>query len=109
MRAPSECFCAAARVARLCGASALLSAAARLASDAIARPRRYEIGNMVATIIAQKPKLSPHKAAIKASLCNIMDIHESALNIKAKTLEKVDSLGEERSIACHTVVMLVRN
>ena len=70
--------------------------------------KRYEIGNMDATIIAQKPKLSPHKAAIKASLCAIMGIHESALNIKAKTHEKVDSLGEERSIACHTVVLLVR-
>jgi 2-C-methyl-D-erythritol 2,4-cyclodiphosphate synthase len=77
-------------------------------SDALASPHSYEIGNMDATIIAQKPKLSPHKAAIKASLCNIMGIHESALNIKAKTHEKVDSLGEERSIACHTVVLLVR-
>ena len=77
-------------------------------SGARAWPRSYEIGNMDATIIAQKPKLSPHKAAIKASLCNIMGIHESALNIKAKTHEKVDSLGEERSIACHTVVLLVR-
>jgi 2-C-methyl-D-erythritol 2,4-cyclodiphosphate synthase len=30
------------------------------------------------------------------------------VNIKAKTHEKVDSLGENRSIACHAVVMLLR-
>ncbi len=69
---------------------------------------RYDIGNLDATIIAQKPKLSPHKAAIKASLIAMMGIHESQLNLKAKTHEKVDSLGEERSIACHTVVLLVK-
>ena len=72
------------------------------------REAGYEIGNLDATIIAQKPKLSPHKAAIKASLVAMMGVHESAVNIKAKTHEKVDSLGEERSIACHTVVLLVR-
>ena len=72
------------------------------------REAGYEIGNLDATIIAQKPKLSPHKAAIKASLVAMMGVHESAVNIKAKTHEKVDSLGEERSIACHTVVLLIR-
>ena len=106
--ARNERCCAVARSARLCAVGVLLPAVKACFSDALARPRSYEIGNMDATIIAQKPKLSPHKAAIKASLCNIMGIHESALNIKAKTHEKVDSLGEERSIACHTVVMLVR-
>ena len=34
---------------------------------------------------------------------------EGAVNVKAKTHEKVDSLGENRSIACHTVVMLVKS
>lgn len=72
------------------------------------RAAGYEIGNLDATIIAQKPKLSPHKAAIKESLCKLMGVHESCVNIKAKTHEKVDSLGEERSIACHTVVLLVK-
>jgi len=30
------------------------------------------------------------------------------VNLKAKTHEKVDSIGEERSIACHAVVLLLR-
>jgi 2-C-methyl-D-erythritol 2,4-cyclodiphosphate synthase len=80
----------------------------RTCANARLYPLSYEIGNLDATIIAQKPKLSPHKAAIKANLVAMMGIHESALNLKAKTHEKVDSLGEERSIACHTVVLLIR-
>lgn len=31
-----------------------------------------------------------------------------AVNVKAKTHEKVDSLGENRSVACHAVVLLLR-
>ena len=72
------------------------------------REAGYEVGNLDATLIAQKPKLSPHKAAIKASLVRIMGVHESVLNIKAKTHEKVDAVGEERAIACHAVVLLVK-
>ncbi len=39
----------------------------------------------------------------------MLKAHPSVINIKAKTHEKVDSLGEERSIGCHAVVMLIRN
>jgi len=38
----------------------------------------------------------------------MLETHPDAVNVKAKTHEKVDSLGEERSIACHTVVLLIR-
>jgi 2-C-methyl-D-erythritol 2,4-cyclodiphosphate synthase len=72
------------------------------------REEGYEIGNIDCTIIAQRPKISPHKPAIKANLCKMLGCDESAVNVKAKTHEKVDSLGENRSIACHTVVMLMK-
>lgn len=68
----------------------------------------YAIGNLDATIILQRPKVSPHKDAIKANLCALLQAPPAAVNVKAKTHEKVDSLGENRSIACHTVVLLMR-
>ena len=68
----------------------------------------YEIGNIDCTIIAQRPKISPHKPAIKANLCKMLGCDESVVNVKAKPHERVDSLGENRSIACHTVVLLVK-
>uniref|UniRef100_A0A383VLB4 2-C-methyl-D-erythritol 2,4-cyclodiphosphate synthase n=1 Tax=Tetradesmus obliquus TaxID=3088 RepID=A0A383VLB4_TETOB len=68
----------------------------------------YVLGNLDCTIIAQKPKLSPHKETIRANLCKLLEAHPSVINIKAKTHEKVDSIGEERSIGCHAVIMLIR-
>ncbi|CAL9043662.1 unnamed protein product [Musa banksii] len=68
----------------------------------------YELGNLDATLILQRPKLSPHKEAIRSNLCDLLGAHPSVVNLKAKTHEKVDSLGENRSIAAHTVVLLIR-
>jgi len=68
----------------------------------------YELGNIDCTLIAQRPKISPHNEKIKKNLAKLLDVHESVVNVKAKTHEKVDSLGENRSIACHTVVMLIK-
>lgn len=68
----------------------------------------YEIGNLDATLILQRPKLSPHKEAIRANLSELLGADPAVVNLKAKTHEKVDSLGENRSIAAHTVVLLMR-
>ncbi|XP_021754239.1 2-C-methyl-D-erythritol 2,4-cyclodiphosphate synthase, chloroplastic-like [Chenopodium quinoa] len=68
----------------------------------------YELGNLDATLILQRPKVSPHKEAIKANLSALLGVDPSVLNLKAKTHEKVDSLGENRSIAAHTVVLLMK-
>lgn len=68
----------------------------------------YELGNVDATIILQRPKVSPHKAAIKENLCKLLGAHPSVVNVKAKTHEKVDSIGEGRSVACHAVVLLLK-
>ncbi|PWZ28659.1 2-C-methyl-D-erythritol 2,4-cyclodiphosphate synthase, chloroplastic [Zea mays] len=68
----------------------------------------YELGNLDATLILQKPKISPFKETIRLNLCNLLGADPSVVNLKAKTHEKVDSLGENRSIAAHTVVLLMR-
>jgi len=68
----------------------------------------YELGNLDATLILQKPKISPFKETIRSNLCDLLGADPSVVNLKAKTHEKVDSLGENRSIAAHTVVLLMR-
>ncbi|KAG9160603.1 hypothetical protein Leryth_019322 [Lithospermum erythrorhizon] len=68
----------------------------------------YELGNLDATLILQKPKISPHKETIRSNLCQLLGADPSVVNLKAKTHEKVDSLGENRSIAAHTVVLLMK-
>nr|AGU09684.1 2-C-methylerythritol 2,4-cyclodiphosphate synthase [Taxus chinensis] len=68
----------------------------------------YELGNLDATLILQRPKLSPHKEVIQSNLCALLGASSSVINIKAKTHDKVDSLGENRSIAAHAVVLLMK-
>lgn len=67
----------------------------------------YDIGNLDCTVILQQPKLGPHKAAIKVNLAELLGCDLSQVNVKAKTYETVDALGENRAIACHVVVLLV--
>ncbi|XP_043695901.1 2-C-methyl-D-erythritol 2,4-cyclodiphosphate synthase, chloroplastic-like [Telopea speciosissima] len=83
--------------------SVFIKEAVRLMSEA-----GYELGNLDATLILQRPKLSPHKEAIRANLSALLGADPSVVNLKAKTHEKVDSLGENRSIAAHTVVLLMK-
>ncbi len=76
--------------------------------EAVRRMREvgYVIGNMDITIILERPKLSPHKATIKANLAKLLGCDESQVNLKGKTHERVDALGENRAIACHVVLLL---
>ena len=78
--------------------------------EAVKRMRAagYAVGNLDVTVILQKPKLSPHKAAMHANLVALLGCDPSQVNLKGKTHEHVDALGENRAIACHVVVLLVK-
>ncbi len=73
------------------------------------RDAGYTIGNLDITVILERPKLSPHKATIKQNLADLLACDASQINIKGKTHERVDALGENRAIACHVVVLLNRD
>lgn len=67
----------------------------------------YSVGNLDITVILQRPKLSPHKTAIRENIAQLLRCEPARVNIKGKTHEKVDAIGEGRAIACHAVVLLV--
>jgi len=66
----------------------------------------YAIGNIDITVILERPRLGPHKATMKANLAGLLGCDVSQVNLKGKTHERVDALGENRAIACHVVVLL---
>ncbi len=76
--------------------------------DAAARVTKagYRVGNLDCTIILEKPKLSPHKAAMRANLARVLGVDQSQVNIEGKTHEKVDAVGEGRAVEVHVVVLL---
>lgn len=66
----------------------------------------WKIVNTDIIVIAQKPKLSPFKPAMVQRLAELLGVNPDQVNIKGKTGEGVDALGEERAIACHCVVLI---
>lgn len=62
--------------------------------------------NLDVTIFAQEPKLGPVKAAIRAKLSDLLGLPGDAVNVKAKTGEKVGHIGRGEAIGCHAVVLI---
>jgi 2-C-methyl-D-erythritol 2,4-cyclodiphosphate synthase len=77
-------------------------------ADRKMREAGYVIGNLDVTVICQRPKLSPHKDTMRRNLAYLLGCDESQVNLKGKTHEKVDAIGEGRAIGCHVVVLLNR-
>jgi len=67
----------------------------------------YQIGNIDATIIAQRPKMAPHIAQMCANVAEDLGVHVSQVNIKAKTNEKMGYLGREEGINAEAVALLL--
>lgn len=78
--------------------------------EAVARARAagYGIGNLDVTVILQRPRLSPHKDRMRTNLAGLLGVGTDQVNIKGKTHESVDAVGEGRAIAVHAVVLLIR-
>ena len=57
----------------------------------------WAIVNVDATVIAQAPKLAPHMEAIRESVAKAIGIDLQRVNIKAKTKEGCDAVGQKRS------------
>lgn len=68
----------------------------------------WRIGNVDATVVLERPKLGPRKDEIRKNIARIIGVEVSQVNVKGKTHEKVDAVGEGRAIEVHAVVLLCR-
>lgn len=66
----------------------------------------YSIVNIDSNIIAQEPKMMPYIPKMKEVLCKILDVKQEELSIKAKTKEKLDSVGQKLAIESNAVILL---
>jgi 2-C-methyl-D-erythritol 2,4-cyclodiphosphate synthase len=69
--------------------------------------RGFEIANVDATILAERPKMAPHITEMKVRLAEAMKISESQINIKAKTNEGLGAIGRGEAIAAQAVALIV--
>ncbi len=68
----------------------------------------YKINNLDNTIFAQEPKMKPYIPLIQERLSQILEIDKNLISIKAKTMEEQDSVGEKKSIATQSIVLLIK-
>ena len=70
--------------------------------------RGWQVGNVDATILAQRPKLAPHIGQMRDNLARHMNVTAEQVNVKATTEEKLGFTGAEEGIAAHAVCLLER-
>lgn len=66
----------------------------------------YRIGNVDATIIAQKPKMAPHIPLMREKIAEVLGVEISRINVKATTEEGLGFTGEGLGIACQSIALL---
>ena len=66
----------------------------------------YRVGNIDATVCAERPKLNPHIPAMQACLSKVMGIDEDDISIKATTTERLGFTGREEGISAYAVALI---
>ena len=66
----------------------------------------YRVGNVDATILAQKPRLAPYIEKMRDNLAARMKVEPGQVNVKATTEEKLGFTGAEEGIAAHAVCLI---
>ena len=66
----------------------------------------YAVGNLDVTVVCERPRLSPHKPEMIDNLARLLGCDRGRVNLKGKTHERVDAIGEGRAIEAHVVVMV---
>ena len=66
----------------------------------------WHLGNVDCTIVAQAPKLAPHRSDIRSSIAKALGVAESQVNVKAKTAETMGPVGERLSMEARAVVLI---
>ena len=76
--------------------------------EAVARARAagWQLGNIDCTIVAQAPKMAPHIPLMREMIAQAVGLAQDAVNVKAKTAEKMGPVGEGKAIEARAVCLL---
>lgn len=70
------------------------------------RERGFAVGNVDATVLAQRPKLAPHIPLMRDNLARVMGVDPGRVNVKATTEEGLGFTGSGEGIAAHGVALI---
>lgn len=74
----------------------------------LVREAGYGLGNADVTIICERPKIGPHRDAMRSRLADILQVDVAAISVKATTTEKLGFTGRGEGIAAQAAVSLIR-
>lgn len=69
----------------------------------------WHVGNVDATVVAERPKLAPHIVAMRQRIAGAIGVEHDHVSVKAKTAEGMGPVGEGRSIEARAVCLLWRS
>lgn len=72
----------------------------------LATSKGYSLGNLDATIVAQRPKLAPHIPRMRENIAVVLNADIDRINVKATTTEELGFAGRGEGIAAYAVVLL---
>lgn len=70
------------------------------------REKGYELGNIDATVCAERPKLKVHIPAMQETLAQVMGVDADDISIKATTTEKLGFTGREEGLSAYATVLI---
>lgn len=74
----------------------------------LAAQRGYALGNLDATIIAQRPKMAPHIATMRENIARVLQATIDQVNVKATTEEGLGFTGTGEGISAHAVALMTK-
>ena len=73
----------------------------------LASERGYALGNLDATVIAERPRLAPHQPAMRTRVAELLGANEADVNVKVTSTDALGAIGRGEGIAAQAVVLLV--
>jgi 2-C-methyl-D-erythritol 2,4-cyclodiphosphate synthase len=77
-------------------------------SMALVWEARWRVVNVDATVVAQRPRLSPHTPAMEDAIASALRIEPERVNVKSKTTDGLGFTGSGEGMAAYCAVMLAR-
>jgi 2-C-methyl-D-erythritol 2,4-cyclodiphosphate synthase len=73
----------------------------------LVREHGYALGNLDAIVIAERPRLAPHQAAMRTAIAALLGASEADVNVKLTSTDSLGAIGRGEGIAAQVVVLLV--
>jgi 2-C-methyl-D-erythritol 2,4-cyclodiphosphate synthase len=73
----------------------------------LARERGYALGNLDATIIAERPRLAAHQPAMRKAVAELLGAREDDVNVKVTSTDGLGAIGRGEGIAAQAIVLLL--